>query len=67
MKATLSVLDCAAYLDVSKATIDRLISSGRLRSYKNGRLRKIKCEWLMEYEESLVTASQNTDVSGQAK
>lgn len=54
LQPTLTVRDCAAYLCLSKPTIDRLISAGKLRSYKNGRLRRIKREWLLEYEQTLI-------------
>lgn len=64
LKPTLSVRDCAAYLGLSKATIDRLISSSKLRSYKNGRLRKIKREWLLEYEEQLIAESATYPMKG---
>lgn len=50
---TITVLVAAAYLGLSKATIDRRISSGELKSYKNGRLRKIKREDLLAYETRL--------------
>lgn len=49
MPPTLTVRDVAAYLGVSKPTVDRRISSGELKSYKNGRLRRIKRDALLEY------------------
>jgi excisionase family DNA binding protein len=53
---TLTVLDVAAYLGVSKPTVDRRISCGELKSYKNGRLRRIRREDLLEYESRLLKA-----------
>lgn len=54
---TLTVLDAAAYLGLSKPTLDRRISSGKLKSYKDGRLRKIRREALLEY---VMTLEQST-------
>lgn len=52
---TLTVRDAAAYLGLSKATIDRRISNGDLKSYKNGRLRKIRKDDLLDYEQRLIS------------
>lgn len=56
LPATLTVNDVAAYLGISKTTVDRRISSGELKSYKNGRLQRIKREALLEYMATLERA-----------
>nr|WP_281272076.1 excisionase family DNA-binding protein [Paenibacillus flagellatus] len=61
MPPTLSVLDAAAYLNVGKATIDRRISSGVLRSYKDGRLRRIRREDILEYQARLLRESERRE------
>ncbi|MEK3915220.1 helix-turn-helix domain-containing protein [Paenibacillus sp. FSL H7-0331] len=53
LPSTLTVRDVATYLGISKATIDRRISTGKLKSYKDGKLRRIKREDLLEYIEAL--------------
>lgn len=50
---TLTVREAAAYLNISKPTVDRRISSGELKSYKDGRLRRIRREALLEYVKHL--------------
>ena len=53
----LTVEDVMEYLQVSRSTVNRAISSGKLKSYKVGQLRRIKPEWLHEYEEHLIESS----------
>lgn len=50
---TLNVRQAAAYLGIHKATVDRRISSGQLKSYKDGNLRRIRREALLEYVSDL--------------
>lgn len=54
LKPTLDVLDAAAYLNVSKYTVINRIKQGKLKAYKQGIYWKIKREWLLEYEASLI-------------
>jgi len=58
LRPTLTVRDCMDYLGLSKATVERRIRSGELKSYKSGRSRKIKREWLLEYEQHLIKQAQ---------
>ncbi|ASA22347.1 helix-turn-helix domain-containing protein [Paenibacillus donghaensis] len=55
LRPTIDVLDAAAYLSVSKYTVINRIKQGELKAYKQGNIWKIKREWLLEYEESLVS------------
>lgn len=51
--------DVGAYLQISRSTVDRLIKSGKLRSYLvSPQRRRVKQEWLLEYEAQLITESQ---------
>ncbi|WP_438497114.1 helix-turn-helix domain-containing protein [Paenibacillus sp. IHBB 3054] len=58
LRPTLDVLDAADYLKVSKYTIINRIKEGKLNAYKQGKHWKIKREWLLEYEESLVSGNE---------
>lgn len=50
---TFTVREAADFLGISKPTVDRRISSGMLMSYKDGKLRRIRREALIEYQNSL--------------
>ncbi|WP_339295889.1 helix-turn-helix domain-containing protein [Paenibacillus sp. FSL W7-1279] len=56
---TLDVIDAAKYLNVSKYTVINRIKQGKLKAYKQGIYWKIKREWLLEYEASLITNHDN--------
>jgi excisionase family DNA binding protein len=51
---TLDVIAVAEYLNISTWTVKNRIRSGTLRAYKQGNYWRIKREWLLEYESSLV-------------
>lgn len=55
LKPTFDVMDAATYLNVSKYTVINRIKQEQLRAYKQGKHWKIKREWLLEYEESLIS------------
>lgn len=55
LKPTVSVKTAAEFLDVSEITVKRRIRDGKLRAYKDGGYWKIKREWLLEYQNSLMT------------
>lgn len=55
LRPTLDVKAVADYLNVSTITVKRRIKDGKLRAYKDGGYWKIKREWLLEYEERLIT------------
>lgn len=50
---TLTVKEVALYLKQGLTKTKADIKTGKLKSYKNGRLRRVKREWLLEYEQSL--------------
>ncbi|MCF2719247.1 helix-turn-helix domain-containing protein [Paenibacillus sp. UKAQ_18] len=54
LRPTLDVIDAANYLNVSKYTVINRIKQGQLKAYKQGRVWKIKREWLLEYENDLL-------------
>lgn len=58
LRPTLDVVDAADYLNVSKYTVINRIKAGKLRAYKQGIHWKIKREWLLEYEASLIGGDQ---------
>ncbi|MBS5910731.1 MAG: helix-turn-helix domain-containing protein [Paenibacillus macerans] len=49
-----TVNDVAKYFKVSRSTIFKAIKSGALKSYKFGRQRRIKREWVLEYQNGLL-------------
>lgn len=49
-----SVDDVAEYFKVCRSTIFKAMRSGKLKSYKFGRQRRIKREWVMEFEASMI-------------
>lgn len=51
---TLDVITAGEYLNVSKYTVINRIKQGKLKAYKQGIYWKIKREWLLEYEASLI-------------
>lgn len=50
----LTIKDAAKYLQRCTKTIRNRIKSGKLRSYKEGQEHRIRREWLLEYEETLI-------------
>ncbi|TNJ68189.1 helix-turn-helix domain-containing protein [Paenibacillus hemerocallicola] len=56
----LTLKDAAEYLQYSVMTIRRRVWSGRIRSYREGQEHRIRREWLLEYEASLIAASQSS-------
>lgn len=55
---TLNVEGVMAYFNSSKSTIERAITSGKLKRYKQGQVRKFKREWVLEYEAIMIAESQ---------
>ncbi|GIO42532.1 helix-turn-helix domain-containing protein [Paenibacillus apis] len=55
-----SVDDVAEYFKVSRSTVFKAMKSGKLKSYKFGRQRRIKREWVMEFEYSLINPDLTT-------
>lgn len=55
LRPTLDVMDAAEYLKVSKYTVINRIKEGKLKAYKQGKYWRIKSDWLLEYENSLLT------------
>lgn len=55
------ISDVMDYFQLSRTTIYRLIKTGKIKSYKYGNKPRIKREWVLEYEESLIAASANED------
>ncbi|WP_430118439.1 helix-turn-helix domain-containing protein [Paenibacillus solani] len=51
---TINVVVAGQYLNVSKYTVINRIKQGKLKAYKQGIHWKIKKEWLLEYEASLI-------------
>ena len=49
-----SVDDVAEYFKVCRTTIFKAMRTGKLKSYKFGRQRRIKREWVMEFEASMI-------------
>ncbi|RJE89046.1 helix-turn-helix domain-containing protein [Paenibacillus sp. 1011MAR3C5] len=47
-------MQAADYLNIGRTRLFALIKSGDIRSYKNGKCRRIKREWLLEYEAKLI-------------
>ncbi|MGE7718068.1 helix-turn-helix domain-containing protein [Priestia megaterium] len=54
LSPTLDVIAAGEYLNVSKYTVINRIKQGKLKAYKQGIYWKIKREWLLEYEASLI-------------
>ncbi|PWV97472.1 excisionase family DNA binding protein [Paenibacillus cellulosilyticus] len=54
IRPTLDVKAVADYLGISAVTVKRRIADGSLKAYKNGGYWKIKREWLIEHERSLI-------------
>jgi excisionase family DNA binding protein len=55
---TLNVKDVMGYFNTSKSTIERAITAGKLKCYKQGQIRKFKREWVLEYEAAIIAESQ---------
>lgn len=54
----MTIEDVGAYLQISRATVDRLIKAGKLKSYLvSPQRRRVKLEWLLEYEAALIAES----------
>jgi excisionase family DNA binding protein len=54
----LTIKDAAQYLRRSTKTVERRIIAGQIKSYKEGREHRIRREWLLEYEESLISGGR---------
>ena len=54
LNPTLTTKEAADYLKVGLTKMKQEIKTGAIKSYKNGRSRRIKREWLLEYEASLI-------------
>lgn len=50
----LTLKDAAAYLQRCTKTVRTRIKSGEIKSYKEGQAHRIKKEWILEYEQSLI-------------
>lgn len=61
LPAVLTIQDAANYLNRSTMTIRRRIWSGTIRSYRDGQEHRIRREWLLEYEQSLVGEQEEGD------
>ncbi|MCD9026015.1 helix-turn-helix domain-containing protein [Cohnella silvisoli] len=61
LRDNLSVPEAAAYLNMGETKLKAVVKTGELKSYKNGRLRRIKREWLLEYEARLITSSNERE------
>ncbi|SEI77390.1 helix-turn-helix domain-containing protein [Paenibacillus polymyxa] len=57
LPSILTVEDVMEYFRVSRPTVARAIKARKLKSYKLGGQRRIKLEWLKEYEDSLIASS----------
>ncbi|MNP69795.1 Helix-turn-helix domain protein [compost metagenome] len=53
--------DVAKYFKVSRSTIFKAMRTGKLKSYKFGRQRRIKREWVYEFEASMIGELQGED------
>jgi excisionase family DNA binding protein len=50
----LTIKDAAEYLQRCTKTVYQRVLSGQIKSYKEGQQHRIRREWLLEYEESLI-------------
>ena len=57
LQPTLDVKDVATHLKVSVWTVKNRLRAGQLKGYKQGIYWRIKREWLLEYEASLIEQS----------
>src|SRR5690349_10429478 len=57
LPAILTIKDAASYLRRCTKTIRNRIKSGELKSFREGQEHRIRREWLLEYEASLVSRS----------
>lgn len=60
-----TVDDVAKYFKVCRTTIFKAMKSGKLKSYKFGRQRRIKREWVYEFEASMIGDLQKKDQTTQ--
>lgn len=58
LQNTLTIEDAMNYFQVSESTIRRAIKSGKLKSYKLGQQRRIKPEWILEFESELIASAE---------
>ncbi|MGG3509685.1 helix-turn-helix domain-containing protein [Paenibacillus lautus] len=54
-----TISDIMDYFKVSRTTVSKLINSEQIKSYKIGNKARVKREWVLEYEETLITKSNN--------
>ncbi|APB77435.2 DNA-binding protein [Paenibacillus polymyxa] len=57
LRPVLTIKDAASYLQRSTKTIRNRIKAGEIRSYKEGQEHRIRREWLLEYEQSLIEST----------
>lgn len=56
-----TITDVMNYFQLSRSTVWRLLKSGEIKSYRCSNKPRVKREWLLEYEESLIaTSSKHT-------
>ncbi|MDH6675771.1 excisionase family DNA binding protein [Paenibacillus sp. LBL] len=58
LPAILTIQEAATHLRRCTKTVRNRIKAGKLRSFKEGQEHRIRREWLLEYEESLISKSQ---------
>lgn len=51
---TLTVKQAYEYLNIGRTRMFAFIRTGAIKSYKNGKSRRIKREWLLEFEKALI-------------
>lgn len=49
-----TISDIMNYFKVSRTTVSKLINSEQIKSYRIGNKARVKREWVLEYEESLM-------------
>lgn len=57
LNENLTVPQVAEYLQIGLTKTWGLIGSNAIKSYKNGKQRRVKREWLLEFEKSLIENS----------
>ncbi|WP_373865255.1 excisionase family DNA-binding protein [Paenibacillus koleovorans] len=54
MPPTLTVKQSYEYLNIGRTRMFALLKTKKVKSYKHGKSRRIKREWLLEYERELM-------------
>ncbi|MED5019302.1 helix-turn-helix domain-containing protein [Paenibacillus chibensis] len=60
----LTIKDAADYLQRCTKTVRNRIKSGELRSYREGQEHRIRREWLLAYENNLISKAAHRDKVG---